>query len=159
MADNTTPEPRLPDPQQLAEQWQEISERSQRLVQDFMERQSQGNVPGVSVDPSGLAKSFGELAMQMAREPQRLVEQQMRFMQSYMELWQNTTARMMGQEAAPVVEPQRGDRRFKDLDWQENPYFDHIKQSYLLASQFILDAVKGIWCSASYFGVGIGVGV
>jgi polyhydroxyalkanoate synthase len=142
MTDQKTLKPRMPDPQELSEQWQDIAERSQRLVQEFAQRQSAGEQPPGVVDPSSLAKSFGELAQQMAREPQRLIEQQMKFMQNYMELWQSTTARMLGQDAAPVVEPAKGDRRFKDIDWQENPYFDHIKQSYLLASQFILGAVR-----------------
>jgi polyhydroxyalkanoate synthase len=33
-----------------------------------------------------------------------------------------------------VVQPARGDRRFKDDAWQETPYYDLLKQSYLLAS-------------------------
>ena len=30
-----------------------------------------------------------------------------------------------------VVQPARGDRRFKDDTWQETPYYDLLKQSYL----------------------------
>ena len=50
-----------------------------------------------------------------------------------MRLWQSTTQRMLGGDAEPVIEPDRGDRRFKDAAWNENALFDFIKQSYLLS--------------------------
>ncbi|MEM7406675.1 MAG: class I poly(R)-hydroxyalkanoic acid synthase [Pseudomonadota bacterium] len=138
-------EVRLPDAEAMAERWQKIAEQSQRLIQDFIDRQADGaSLPNASVDPVGLTRAFADLAVEMARTPQKLLEQQARFMQSYIELWQVTTQRMAGQEAAPVVEPARGDRRFKDSEWQENPYFDHLKQSYLLASRFMLDTVRDV---------------
>ncbi|WMT77388.1 class I poly(R)-hydroxyalkanoic acid synthase [Bradyrhizobium sp. Ash2021] len=34
----------------------------------------------------------------------------------------------------PAILPVRGDKRFKDQAWQETPYYDLLKQSYLLAS-------------------------
>ena len=36
-----------------------------------------------------------------------------------MTLWQRTTQRFMGQEAAPVIVPAKDDRRFKSA-WDEN---------------------------------------
>jgi polyhydroxyalkanoate synthase len=39
----------------------------------------------------------------------------------------------------PVIRPAPGDRRFSSAEWREYPYFDFLKQSYLLASNFILD--------------------
>ena len=33
-----------------------------------------------------------------------------------------------------VVQPARGDKRFKDDTWQETPYYDLLKQSYLLGA-------------------------
>jgi len=37
--------------------------------------------------------------------------------QQHMTLWQETSRKMMGQSAAKVAEPERGDRRFKSADW------------------------------------------
>jgi polyhydroxyalkanoate synthase len=39
----------------------------------------------------------------------------------------------------PVIRPAPGDRRFSAAEWRDYPYFDFLKQSYLLASNFILD--------------------
>jgi polyhydroxyalkanoate synthase len=36
-----------------------------------------------------------------------------------------------------LAEPQPGDRRFAAKEWRENPYYDYLKQSYLLAAQYV----------------------
>ena len=50
---------------------------------------------------------------------------------------------MLGQEAEPVAAPAPTDKRFKDEAWQENPLFDYVKQSYLLASRYLHEVAKG----------------
>jgi polyhydroxyalkanoate synthase len=68
----------------------------------------------------------------------------------YQRLWLATTQRMLNAGASPaepVIEPEAGDRRFRDADWSENPYFDFLKQSYLLNSRWmknILSATEGL---------------
>src|SRR3954447_10718938 len=41
-----------------------------------------------------------------------------------------------------VAGPPRGDRRFKDAAWQETPYYDLLKQSYLLTSKQLHELVE-----------------
>ena len=53
--------------------------------------------------------------------------------QQHMQLWQGVWQRLMGQAAQPVIHL-RGDRRFRDPEWDANPPFDFIKQSYLITS-------------------------
>ena len=36
-----------------------------------------------------------------------------------------------------VAEPEPGDRRFAAKEWQDNPYYDYLKQSYLLAARYL----------------------
>jgi polyhydroxyalkanoate synthase len=50
----------------------------------------------------------------------------------------------MGQNALPVAEPPRGDRRFKHEDWQNNFIYDYIKQSYLIAAKHLQQSVAGV---------------
>jgi polyhydroxyalkanoate synthase len=40
-----------------------------------------------------------------------------------------------------LVEPEPGDRRFAAKEWRENPYYDYLKQSYLLAAQYLEELV------------------
>ncbi|KRR15654.1 hypothetical protein CQ14_04575 [Bradyrhizobium lablabi] len=43
--------------------------------------------------------------------------------------------------AGTSVQPSRGDKRFKDDAWQHSPYYDLLKQSYLLTSKQLSDLV------------------
>src|SRR5687768_10894218 len=43
-------------------------------------------------------------------------------------------------ESVAAAEP--GDRRFGHREWRENPYYDYLKQSYLLASRYLQDLVE-----------------
>ena len=61
-------------------------------------------------------------------------------MRSYADLWNNTVLRMLGQEVAPVAEPEPGDNRFKDPEWSANPYFDFWKQAYLVTARWARNA-------------------
>jgi polyhydroxyalkanoate synthase subunit PhaC len=36
-----------------------------------------------------------------------------------------------------LAEPQPGDRRFAAPEWHDNPYYDYLKQSYLLAARYL----------------------
>jgi polyhydroxyalkanoate synthase len=132
-----------PDPEkqaELARKWAALAERSQRLVQDFAERQTAES--GFTIaDPATVAQAFAELTAKMIADPAKLAEAQMRLWQEGLKLWQATARRMAGEAADPVVEPERGDRRFRDEAWSEQVVFDYIKQSYLLASRWVQGVV------------------
>ena len=46
-----------------------------------------------------------------------------------------------GQDA--VVKPEPGDRRFSGKAWRDNPYYDYLRQSYLLAARYVEELVEG----------------
>ena len=142
MSDKTAPETRLPDPEELGRTMTKIAEQSQRLVTEFLERQAREESEYHVLDPAVMAHSFQELMARMMSDPARLAESQLRLWQEYGKLWQASLARMMGEESEPVIAPSPGDRRFKDDQWEENPVFDYIKQSYLLASRYLQSCVR-----------------
>ena len=81
----------------------EFLEQSQRVAQAFWQRQFedlQGGDFQIS-DPQTVGRAFYELGTQLAANPARMVEAQMRLLQDSMALWQHTLARMTGQEAPP----------------------------------------------------------
>ena len=143
MSEQNTPEVRMPDPAELSKTMTRIAEQSQRLVQDFMERQASDGGSGYAVlDPVVVTKSFQNWLQAAMQDPQRLAQAQLQLWTDYANLWQSATRRMLGQEAEPVAAPAPGDKRFKDDAWQENPVFDYVKQSYLLASRYLREVVK-----------------
>jgi polyhydroxyalkanoate synthase len=92
-----------------------------------------------------VAGAMGEVMTALASQPERLVQAQTDLYARYMDLWRNAALAAVGQPAqAPVVEPAKGDKRFADPDWTANPMFDVIKQSYLIASNWLNDLVSGV---------------
>jgi polyhydroxyalkanoate synthase len=125
-----------PDPDQIARTLAHITERSQKLVNDYLERQREGKVAAPS-DDLGLARAFSDLTVALLSNPWKLAEAQMQMWQEYWRLWQSTMQRMLGEQAEPVIQPSASDSRFKSEAWQSNFVFDYIKQSYLIAAQNI----------------------
>ncbi|MDE1145176.1 MAG: class I poly(R)-hydroxyalkanoic acid synthase [Azospirillaceae bacterium] len=141
-----------------------IAEQAQRLVADFLARQTPppadgaatadpmsfgapfGNLPTsmANLDPFNLGSAFMEMTARMMADPNRLIEAQIGLWQDYLELWQRTAQRLMGEEAQPVISPAKEDKRFRDKSWDENAVFDFIKQSYLLTAKYVQGAVRGV---------------
>jgi polyhydroxyalkanoate synthase len=131
-----------PDPAAMSEAVGRIAEQSQRLMNDFLARHAQDFTVGP--DTANLGRAFLEMTARMMGDPAKLIEAQVSLWQDYMNLWQTTAARMMGQEAAPVIAPAKDDRRFKDAAWNDNQVFDYIKQSYLLTARWLQNTVRKV---------------
>ncbi len=134
------------DPNELTRSLSEIAERSQQLVKDFIARQESGQQLSMD-DALHMSKLFQDLYARLMADPAQLVQAQMAFWQDYMALMQNQTLRMMGVESEPVRQPDKGDKRFTHEGWEDNPFFDFIKQSYLLTADYLhhtVDNVEGL---------------
>ena len=145
MSDQPSPAPSNPDSERLYAAMSRVTEQSQRIVQAFVERQASSPREFNPLEPAVISKAYQALWQQMLTDPRRLVEAQVSLWQDYAKLWENTARRMAGEEGEdvePAAAPEPGDRRFKDDAWAENPLYDHIKQSYLLASKFMLSTVR-----------------
>ncbi|WP_029009957.1 PHA/PHB synthase family protein [Azospirillum halopraeferens] len=144
MAEHQAPDVKLPDPVELSRAMTRIAEQSQRLVTDFLSRQAGDGAAKANPDPMGVGSAFLEMTARMMADPAKLMKAQMSLWQDYLTLWQRTTQRLMGQEAAPVITPAKDDRRFKDSAWDENTLFDFIKQSYLLSARWMQSTVSEV---------------
>ena len=142
MSDQSAPTPATADPQRLYAAMSRITEQSRHIMQAFVERQANSPREFNPLEPAVVSKAYQELWQQMLTDPGRLVEAQVALWQDYAKLWENTARRMAGEDVEPAVAPEPGDRRFRDDTWSENPLYDHIKQSYLLASKFMLSTVR-----------------
>ena len=98
----------------------------------------------LSPDPFHVAPALTEVMGRLAAQPDRLMRAQADLFARYLDLWQNTARRAGGESPAPVAEPARGDKRFADPDWSENPVFDVIKQSYLLTANWMNGLVADV---------------
>lgn len=142
MADDHKDETTIPDPAELAELWANIGEKSQEIVKSFLARQDTLNTG--PIDPLNVGNAFFELTQQMLNNPAKMVEAQISLWQDYMELWQATTRKALGEESQPVVTPEQGDNRFKNEAWNDDGLFDFIKQSYLLTARWVQNTVHDV---------------
>ncbi len=76
--------------------------------------------------------------------PEKIMQAQLELMRDTQALWLNTAKRFAKEEAAPVIEPGKGDRRFNDPAWSENPVFEFLKQSYLLNSRWLFKVMEDV---------------
>ena len=136
------PDTNLPDPMEMGRAMADIAQRSQRLVADFLQRQTTEGAP--PIDPFNIGNAFFEMTAKMMADPAKLMQAQMSLWNDYLTLWQRTTQRLLGQEAEPVATPARDDKRFKDAAWDENTLFDFIKQSYLLTARWMQHTVSDV---------------
>ncbi|MGH6878940.1 MAG: alpha/beta fold hydrolase, partial [Rhizomicrobium sp.] len=134
---------RITDPGEFARNMVRVGIQSQRLLTDYFRNQAAkfGNEP---LDPLNLGSAFMDLLRGMVADPAAIMQAQFALWRDYVGLWERTARRMMGGDAAPVVVPQSGDKRFKDRDWQENQVFDFIKQSYLLTANWLQNTVAQV---------------
>ena len=135
-----TEKPTLPDPQEIAKTYAEVAERAAKLLNQHVKRQlKKGIVP--PQDELGVAQAFMELMAKLLANPYRLAQAQMNLVWDYFSLWQHSMLRFMGLHTPPVATPPKGDKRFKDEQWEEHFLFDFIKQSYLITARHIHDTV------------------
>jgi len=120
-----------------------VGAQSQRLLSEFLKRQSEklGSEP---FDPLNLSGAFMELARAMAANPTMFFEAQAELWHNYVDLWDRTARRMMGEKVEPMVTPKPGDKRFRDKEWQENQIFNFIKESYLLTANWLQKTVGSV---------------
>ena len=91
------------------------------------------------------ARPEGDAASQFAAwtaNSTRVTQIQADYQRQVAALWMATVARQRGEDYKPVVSPERADRRFAGAEWRDNPYFDYLKQTYLLNARFVTDLVE-----------------
>jgi polyhydroxyalkanoate synthase subunit PhaC len=138
------------NPEEFTRNMLRLFEESSKVMAGLVERSTAAGspAPGMSGESQDAAKLMTEVAQQWMTDPNRLSEAQGELMRGYTELWGQTLHRMMGKsDVEPLVKPEPSDARFKDPEWNENPYFDFWKQAYLLTTNWAsktLDKTEGL---------------
>jgi polyhydroxyalkanoate synthase len=71
----------------------------------------------------------------------KMAEMQRRYAEQMGTLWNSKLLEPVTGERKPVAEPGKKDKRFRDEAWEEQPFFDLLKQSYLINAKFLRDFV------------------
>jgi polyhydroxyalkanoate synthase len=90
-------------------------------------------------DPLRLSEASMALMASLMRDPLSLARIQTGMLADYVTVLSRL---LSAAESPPPVVPERGDRRFRDEAWDDNPVFDLIKQTYLIAGRGIMEVVN-----------------
>ena len=143
MSDQPVWDGKVPNLAEFSKNMAEVAARSQDLVLDFFKHQAEsGNLD--SPDPQNLGSAFLEMTSKIMADPAKLAEAQVSLWTDYLSLWQRTAMKLMGHTADPMAQPEAGDKRFRDAEWDENQLFDFVKQSYLLTAKWIQRTVGSV---------------
>jgi polyhydroxyalkanoate synthase len=118
------------------QKWTELLGRGQQMMMEFLAKEP----TAAPADPMGAMATWQRATAAALADPQRLIELQTRYLSDAMTLWQSFLT--PGSVASPVGEVK--DKRFAGEAWSETPAFDFLRQSYLLASNYTLEATAGI---------------
>jgi polyhydroxyalkanoate synthase len=139
MTDSRTPVPQLPDPTVVAETLTTLMQNAAAAVRTTM---AQAATPRtLPYDPATLTRAMIDFNTAVMTQPAALFEAQAKNWHDWTALWRTMGERAMGQETAPVATPVKGDRRFSDPAWSDEPVYDYLKQAYLLAARQLQDFV------------------
>ena len=109
------------------------SEAGGALLQNFLKLFPAGSEAGEAWQ--SLLSSYG------ANSP-KLATLQSRHFQQQTALWSAMLAREFGQATGPAAGQENGDKRFAGREWRDNPYYDYVRQAYLLNSRFFDELVE-----------------
>ena len=134
---------RIENPEEFAQNLLRFFEEGGRAMSELLER------PDAKMSPYSAASELGHAAGTLAdiarlwlADPAKLAEAQGTLMSSYIDLWNASIRRMLGEKVEPVVEPEPSDNRFKDPEWSSNPFFDFWKQAYLVTTHWAEDVLQ-----------------
>lgn len=117
-------------------------EEGGRALAAYLKPREEGKV---RADPAEelteVVRTLGKVAEYWLGDPGRAIELQARLGRAYLDLWAAGAKRLAGERPEPLAAPDPRDRRFRDPEWSENPYFDFLKQAYLLTTRWAQDLV------------------
>jgi polyhydroxyalkanoate synthase len=131
------------DVEALAHNIAQAIEQGGKVLAAYLQPRATGEIKTTLADEIGeMVRSIGRVADYYLADPQRAFAAQTALTKQFVELWAATLHRLQGEQAPPVVVPDTTDKRFADAAWRDNPYFDFIKQAYVLTTHWADDLVK-----------------
>ncbi|MCU0732242.1 MAG: class I poly(R)-hydroxyalkanoic acid synthase [Hyphomonas sp.] len=124
------------DVERLASNVARMVEEGGKALAAYLKPRETGAKTGEPTDAvADVVKTIGHVAEYWLKDPARTVEAQTQIATRYMDLWSNALKSMSGETAPPTARPDPRDARFKDPQWSQNPFFDFMKQFYLVTAE------------------------
>jgi len=133
----------LPNFEALSRNIARLVEEGGKVIAAYLKPRETGEAqPEPSGEIAEIVTALGRVAEYYVSDAQRAFEAQAALSTRFIDLWGTTLRRLQGEDAAPVAAPEAGDKRFADPEWRSNPYFDFLKQAYVLTTRWADDLVR-----------------
>ncbi len=120
-----------------------IEALTQRLVAAFAQRTpKRPDLQGP--DPALYLRAATAYWAEMVQNPAKMIEHQIGYWGKTLQHFAEVQAQLRQGKLAPPEDPTPDDRRFSHPLWRTHPWFNFIKQEYLLAAQAIEDGIARI---------------
>ncbi|MEZ2219719.1 PHA/PHB synthase family protein [Rhizobium sp. RCC_161_2] len=133
------------DPEAMAVNFARALENLGKAASAWLAPRERGEKVDTVADPvTDMVKTLSKIGEYWLSDPRRTLEAQTYLLSGYFGLWTKTMQRLSGDSPAVAEAEPIKDKRFADEDWQKNPFFDFLRQTYLLtagwAEKLVTDA-------------------
>ena len=131
------------DPEAFAKNLARLVEEGSRALSAYLKPREEGQLADeLAGHMADAVKTISQVAEYWLADPQRSLEAQSSLMKAYLDVWSNSVKRLSGEQVPPTATPDAKDARFADPDWTANPFFDALKQSYLVTADWAQRMVR-----------------
>lgn len=125
----------------LADYLDKLQESNQQWWQDLEQGKAAVNTPLNRAMQEMSIEDTTKLLEGAANQPAALLRVQMQWWEKQMQIWQNVA---LASKKDDVVAPAKDDKRFQNQSWNDDVFYNFIKQSYLLFGQTYLDTINSV---------------
>jgi polyhydroxyalkanoate synthase len=129
------------DPDGLARNLAEAVTAWQRAAATWLKPREALSADLAADEIAVVTRTLAKVGAFWTADAERALDAQTRLTTGYMALWNHAMQRLAGAAPAAVAEPDPRDRRFQDPEWRDNPFFDVVKQLYLITARWAADMV------------------
>lgn len=123
------------NPEAFARNVARMLEELGKAASAWIEPREKGEVSDTVSEPmADMVKTFSKVGEYWLSDPKRAIEAQTSLLTSYFGMWSESLRRMSGEDETPRAKS--ADKRFSDPDWEDNPFFDFIKNAYFITSDW-----------------------
>ncbi|HAT86126.1 MAG TPA: class I poly(R)-hydroxyalkanoic acid synthase [Rhizobiales bacterium] len=129
------------DPEKFAMNFARVVEEAGKAASAYLNPKDNESRSAQAEQINHIVKTLGKVGEYWTSDPQRAMDAQTRLWGRYMDLWGASVKTMMGEEQEIIEAPEKGDKRFQDPEWENNQFFDFVKQFYLITSKWAHEMV------------------
>lgn len=118
-----------------------LQESNQQWWKDLEQGKAAVNTPLNKAMQEQSIEDTAKLLEGAANQPAAMLQIQMQWWEKQLQIWQSVALAANNQD---VVSPEKDDKRFQDKAWQDEVFYNFIKQSYLLFGRTYLETINAV---------------